>query len=30
MKALGSLVTFVRRNSATVVTLRYTYGDMTV
>ena len=27
MKALGSLVTFVRRNSAWVVTLRYTYSD---
>jgi len=30
MKALGSLVTFVRRNLATVVTLRYTYSDMKV
>ena len=30
MKALGSLVTFVRRNSSTVVTLRYTYCDMKV
>jgi len=30
MKALGSLVTFVKRNSATVMTLRYTYGDMNV
>ena len=30
MKALGSLVIFVRRNSSTVVTLRYTYGDMKV
>ena len=30
MKALGSHVTFVRRNSATVVTLRYTYVDMKV
>ena len=30
MKALGSLVTFVKRNSASVVTLRYTYGDMKV
>ena len=28
MKALGSLVTFVRRNSSTVVTLRHTYCDM--
>ena len=30
MKALGSHVTFVRRNSASVVTLRYTYVDMKV
>jgi len=30
MKALGSLVTFVRRNSSTVVTLRHTYCDMKV
>ena len=30
MKALGSLVTFVRKNLASVVTLRYTYGDMKV
>jgi len=30
MKALGSLVTFVRRNSSAVVTLRYTYCDMKV
>ena len=30
MKALGSLVTFVRRNSAAVIPLRYTYSDMKV
>jgi len=30
MKALGSFVTFVRRNSSAVVTLRNTYGDMKV
>jgi len=30
MKALGSLVTFVRRNSSTVVALRHTYCDMKV
>ena len=30
MKALGSLVTFVRRNLSTVVALRHTYCDMKV
>jgi len=30
MKALGSHVTFVRRNSASVVSVRYTYVDMKV
>ena len=30
MKALGSVVTFVRRNLRTVVVLSYTYGDMKV
>ena len=30
MKALGSLVTFVRRNSSADISLSYTYGDMKV